>query len=106
MAPQVQEVQMSTGPGLTVAQKAEIWVRRSRGEPIWMIARHIGRKRGTVHGYVRRSGGVPPRMPQRSRRELTMREREELSRGLAAGESCRAMARRLARSASSVSREV
>jgi IS30 family transposase len=97
---------MSTGPGLTAAQKAEVWVRRAGGEPVWMIARHIGRKRGTVHSYVRRTGGVPPRTPQRSRLELTTREREELSRSLAVGDSCRAIARRLGRAPSSVSREV
>ncbi len=45
--------------------------------------------------------------PQRRRPgTLTLAEREELSRGLAAGESYRAIGRRLGRSASTISREV
>jgi IS30 family transposase len=97
---------MGRGPLLTEAEKAEIWTRRGVGEPVWMIARHMGRSRRAVRDQVTSTGGVPPRTPQRSRREFTVHEREELSRGLALGDSCRAMARRLGRAASSVSREV
>ncbi len=97
---------MGRGPVLTAAEKAEIWTRRGRGEPVWMIARQMGRSRRAVRDHVTSTGGVPPRPPQRSRRELTLDEREELSRGLAVGESCRAMAGRLGRAPSSVSREV
>jgi len=80
MAPKRWRCRMSRRPVLTAVDKAEVWMRRSHGEPVWMIARHIGRKRDTVHRYVRATGGVQPRLPQRSRRELTAREREELSR--------------------------
>ncbi len=97
---------MGRGPMLTAAERAEIWTRRAQGEPVWMIARHMGRSRRAVRDHVTSTGGVPPRTPQRARRELTVREREELSRGLAVGESCRALARRLGRASSSVSREV
>ena len=97
---------MSTRAHMTETDKAEVWRRRARGEPVPMIARHMGRDRGTVWKVVTASGGIPPRTPQRSRRELRVGEREELSRGLAMGESCRAMARRLGRAASTVSREV
>ena len=97
---------MPRGPYLTVAERAEIWTRRVAGEPIWVIARHMGRSRKTVQAQVVATGGVRPRTPQRSRRELTAGEREELSRGLAVGDSCRAMAKRMGRAPSSVSREV
>jgi IS30 family transposase len=97
---------MARGPLLTVAEKAEIWTRRARGEPVWLIARHMGRHRGTVHEQLAASGGMPPYQPRRSQRELTAAEREELSRGLAVGQSCRALARKLSRAPSSVSREV
>src|SRR2546427_2809130 len=97
---------MPRGPYLTVAERAEIWTRRVAGEPIWVIARHMGRSRKTVHAQVVATGGVRPRTPQRSRRELTAGEREELSRGLAVGDSCRTMAKRMGRAPSSVSREV
>ena len=46
------------------------------------------------------------REPQRSPLRLSLAEREEISRGLAAGESLRAIARRLGRAPSTVSREV
>jgi len=97
---------MSTRAHMTETDKAEVWRRRARGEPVPMIARHMGRDRGTVWKVVTATGGIPPRTPQRSRRELRVGEREELSRGLAMGESCRALARRLGRAASTVSREV
>jgi len=91
---------------LTGAEKAEVWTRRAAGEPVWVIARHMGRSREAVHAQVVAAGGVRPRTPQRSRRELTAAEREELSRGLAVGDSCRALAQRMGRAPSSVSREV
>jgi IS30 family transposase len=91
---------------MTEAEKAEVWRRRAEGEPVPMIARHMGRDRGAVRQLVKATGGIPPRTPKRSRRELTDREREELSRGLARGESCRAMAGRLGRLHSTLSREV
>ena len=97
---------MPRGPFLTPAEKAEIWTRRGGGEPVWMIARYMGRHRSTVLGVVAATGGVPPRQPKRGRRELTAGEREELSRGVAVGDSCRAMAARIGRAPSSVSREV
>jgi len=97
---------MARGPLLTEVDKAEIWARRARGEPAWMIARRTGRNRRTVRDLLAATGGVPPHQPQRSRRELTAAEREELSRGLAVGQSCRALARKLGRASSSVSREV
>ena len=97
---------MSTRAHMTETDKAEVWRRRARGEPVPMIARHMGRDRGTVWKVVTATGGIPPRTPQRSWRELRVGEREELSRGLAMGESCRALARRLGRAASTVSREV
>ena len=91
---------------VTEADKAEVWRRRAQGEPVPLIARQMGRGRGTVWNVVKATGGIPPRRPQRSRRELTAGEREELSRGLARGESCRAIASRLGRVHSTLSREV
>jgi IS30 family transposase len=59
-----------------------------------------------VRAFVLQSGGVkqPPR--RRPARSLTAAEREEISRGIAAGDSCRAIAKRLGRAPSTVSREV
>ena len=94
------------GPAVTEVEKAEIWERRSRGESLWSIARHLGRGGETIRRYVLSTGGVHPRPRVRSRHELTAVEREEISRGLAAQHSCHAIARRIRRAPSTVSREV
>jgi IS30 family transposase len=52
------------------------------------------------------TGGISPPQRRRRRCALTPAEREEVSRGLATGESLRAIAARLSRSASTVCREV
>jgi IS30 family transposase len=91
---------------LTEVEKAELWDRRFQGESMSAIARHIGRGLETVRRQILLSGGVRPRPRTRSRRELTVVEREEISRGLAAEHSCHAIARRIRRAPSSVSREV
>lgn len=94
------------GPVVTEVEKAEIWDRRCRGESLSAIARHLGRAVETIRRYVLVTGGVRPRPRTKSRCELTVEEREEISRGLAAEHSCHAIARRLQRAPSSVSREV
>src|SRR2546429_8935259 len=95
---------MSRRYPVTEADKAEVWTRRARGEPVAMIARHMGRDRGTVWKVVTATGGIPPRTPQRSRRGVRGGEREEVSRGLAMGGARRAMARRVGRGGSAGSR--
>ena len=51
-------------------------------------------------------GGVPPRERRRSRLALMLAERQEISRGVAAGESARAIAWRLGRAPSTITREL
>jgi IS30 family transposase len=94
------------GPVVTEVEKAEIYDRRCRGESMSAIARHLGRGLETIRRYVLVTGGVRPRPRTRSRCELTVTDREEISRGLAAQDSCHAIARRIRRAPSSVSREV
>src|SRR6267143_677005 len=94
------------GTMVTELEKVEIWDRRGRGESLSTIARHLDRGLETIRRYLLLTGGVRPRPRTRSRRELTLAEREEISRGLAAQHSCRAIARRIGRAASSISREV
>jgi IS30 family transposase len=85
---------------------ALIWDRRSQGVGVRTVARELGRAHGSVRWMVESSGGVRPRPRIRSSRHLSWEEREEISRGMAAGESLRSIASRLDRSASTVSREV
>ncbi|MER8162362.1 helix-turn-helix domain-containing protein [Streptomyces sp. NPDC094472] len=56
--------------------------------------------------FLYQSGGVRLTPQTRSERHLTGSEREEISRGIPAGESARQLARRLGRSPSTVSREI
>jgi IS30 family transposase len=94
------------GPAVTEVEKVEIWDRRRSGESMSAIARHLGRGLETIRRYMLVTGGIRPRPRTRSRCQLTVVEREEISRGLAAEHSCRAIAKRIQRAPSSVSREV
>ena len=91
---------------LTDAQMAELWTRRAAGEPVTRIARHLGRYVKSVRSYIHDAGGIRPLPRKRSRVALSLEEREEISRGLAASDSLRGIAARLRRSPSTVSREV
>jgi IS30 family transposase len=55
---------------------------------------------------LKEHGGMAPPELCRSRLALTLSEREEISRGLAAAESGRAIARRLGRSPATICREI
>ena len=87
-------------------ERAEVWARRERGEPLLGIARALGRTPPGVTYVVQRTGGVRPRPRRRAPRTLSRQEREEISRGLAAGRAFAGIARGLARPTSTVSREV
>jgi len=97
---------MSRGPWLTAAFKAEVWRHGQAGETCSEIGRALSKTCGVIHGVVAERGGVAPVARCRSRRALTLLEREEISRGLCAGDSIRQMARRLGRAPSSLSREI
>lgn len=70
------------------------------------IENALGKLTGSVLWELRRRGGIYQPPPSRSPRVLSLAEREEISRGLAAGESLRVIARRLKRAPSTVSRQV
>lgn len=91
---------------LTARQHEEIWDRRAAGESMRSIARSVGKAQVTVRELIARSGGVRPLTPVRSPRYLSLAEREEISRGLARGESAREIAARPGRSPSTISREI
>ena len=92
--------------GLSEAGKQELWKRWRAGESISDIARALQKPPGSIHGMLEATGGISPPQRRRRRCALTLAEREEISRGLATGESLRAIAARLSRSASTVCREV
>ena len=91
---------------LSPAIEDEIWRRLRSGHAAKPTARALGISTSGVHGYLVRCGGIRPTARRRSPGRLSMAEREEISRGLAAGLSLRAIAAGLGRAPSTVSREV
>jgi IS30 family transposase len=91
---------------LSELEQLEIQRLSSSGLPSRLIGRQVGRNHRTVLRYLERLRRPPTREPLRSTLRLSLTEREEISRGLAGGESLRVIARRLGRCASTVSREV
>jgi transposase, IS30 family len=83
-----------------------LWVQLCAGQAAKPTARQLGLSPSTVRTYLLRCGGVRPDPRRRAHGRLTMAEREEISRGLAAGQSIRAIATRLGRAPSTISREV
>ena len=59
-----------------------------------------------IYRALKATGGIAPIQRCRSSRVLSFGEREEISRGIAAGEAFRSIARRLDRAVSTVSQEV
>src|ERR1700687_6319964 len=92
--------------GLSAAQKSEMWRRWKAGQTLREIGRALGKEHSSIRCLVSRHGGFVPAVRQRSLLALTLREREEISRGLGSGSSIREIAKRLDRVASTVSREV
>jgi IS30 family transposase len=90
----------------TEADKALMWDRWQKGESLHAIASHFGRSHSSIRGILARTGGIRPPPRRRSRLALTLAEREEISRGLVAGQSIRSIALALGRAPSTVSREV
>jgi len=72
------------------------------------IGRALGKDHGSVQFWLSHYGGNVPAVLRRSPRTLTLAEREDISRGIAAGWSIRDIARGLTlkRAASTVSREM
>src|ERR1700675_1329076 len=91
---------------VTNAERLEIRRRIALGEPPEDVARSVDRELRAVFVVLQDAGGLAPRQMTRSPLRLSLAEREEISRGLVAGESYRSISRRLGRAPSTVSREV
>ncbi len=90
----------------TELEKVEVWDRWQGGEAMRSIARRLGRESSSVRTMIEDCGGVRPVPRRRDPRHLSVMEREEISRGIATGDSLRRIAARLGRAPSSVCREV
>ena len=92
---------------LSELEKSEVWDRFEAGESQRSISRRLGRSPSSIRTHLLGSGfRRPVPGPEWSSLRLSLTEREEISRGLAAGESSRCIAARLGRAPSTVSREV
>jgi len=76
------------------------------GETFATAAAAVGCSTKSIQRFLARSGGLKRRVKERSALRLSLADREELSRGLVAGDSLRTIATRLRRAASTISREV
>ena len=91
----------------TASQKAELWERWKSGLSVAAISRALDRRNKTgVLRIVTLHGGIAPAPRRRALAALRLEEREEISRGIAAGQSIRQIAHGLGRAPSTVSREI
>ena len=91
---------------MTANDKGAIWDRWRQGQPLRAIAHALDRNPGSVFYVLAARGGVPPPARARAPRALRLADREEISRGLAAGLSFRHISGRIGCAPSTVSREV
>src|SRR3954471_12551183 len=71
--------------GLSHEQRAFLWSRWKAGDSVSDIARALEVAGSRVHYVLERTGGILPLSLRRSAKALTLAEREEISRGVAAG---------------------
>jgi hypothetical protein len=91
----------------TATQKAELWEHWKSGLRTAAISRALDRRNKTgVPGIVTLHGGIAPTPRRRALAALRLAEREEISHGIAAGQSIRRIAHGLGRAPSTVSREI
>lgn len=90
----------------TSQQEDALWELWAKGEPSRLIARSLRSNPSAVRAHLAKHGGVRPPARRRSDRQLTVEQREEVTRGIAAGLSSRAIAGSLRCAPSTVSREI
>ncbi|MGC2663116.1 MAG: helix-turn-helix domain-containing protein, partial [Candidatus Acidiferrales bacterium] len=92
--------------GFSAEQKLDVWRRWKAGQTLHEIGRAFGKEHSSIRCLLLRHGGIAPAVRRRALLALTLRECEEISRGLTSGSSMRAIAKCLERAVSTVSREV
>ena len=90
----------------TEEERETTWAMREAGVPVKRIAKHLGRQNSSLRTFIASAGGRRPSPRERSALRLLLAEREEISRGLAAGLSMRRIAEGIGRTPSTVCREI
>jgi hypothetical protein len=83
-----------------------MWDLWQKGETLGSIARLFDRHHSSIERIIAETGGIRPAPRRRASRCLSLAEREEISRGIATGQSLRAIADSLTRSPSTISPEI
>src|SRR5580704_243907 len=91
---------------LSEQERRELRRRVAEGETFAQAAAAVGCSTKSVSRLIAHTGGLRQRLTARSPWRLSLAEREDLSRGLVAGDSLRQIARRVGRPVSTLSREV
>ena len=92
--------------GFSYEQQTKIWTQWKNGDSLSDIGRALRKHPGSVHHLIAFHGGIGPATKKRSVLNLTLKEREEISRGLAANMTIRGIAACLNRAPSTISREI
>ncbi len=96
----------SRGVRLTDAERAELRRRIAGGETFEHAAAAVGCCRKTIQRLLASDAVAPRPATPRAALRLSLAEREEISRGIGAAESCRTIAARLGRAPSTVARDI
>lgn len=89
LAAGVLQMKYRTRINYSESQKALMWDRWRKGESLQQIAQLFDRNHSSVQRILALSGGIRPPERRRSTRALSLGEREDISRGIAAGQSMR-----------------
>ena len=90
----------------TPEERSLMWDHYQRGESLQTIAQLFDRSHGSAWRIIGETGGIRPAIRKRREQSLSIEEREEISRGIAAGLSIRSIAAGLSRAPSTISREI
>ncbi len=90
----------------TESQRALMWERWQQGDSLQQIAQLFDRHHSSIECILAEGGGIRPAQRRRSRLALTLAEREEISRAVAAGQSIYSIAASLGRAPSTIYREI
>jgi len=97
------------GRGVVSGDREVVWdeIRRlvARGEDVLAVAQATGVVVRTVYRVIAKAGGMPCRRVDQPAGRLSLEDREEISRGVVAGETNRAIAARVGCHPSTVGRE-
>ncbi|SMY05204.1 Transposase and inactivated derivatives, IS30 family [Brevibacterium sp. 239c] len=93
-------------PGLPEYERRRVWDLWKDGHSFSHISRRVGAPPGSVFSILKPRGGIYYPTPHPRPTSLTLTDREEISRGIAAGRSIRNIAEGLGRSPSTISREI